>query len=95
MAPALTCGGILIWKRTAWGLILGGIASTQAALCLFVLSVNLVIAVRNGLADAPGELPVWGTLTIVTTAIGLLLFANVQRRPEPNERNSPNADGYL
>ena len=44
-----------------------------------VLSVNSVIAIRRGLASAPGELPVWGTLLFVTTVSAVVLLANVQQ----------------
>jgi hypothetical protein len=64
MVPVLAVGGVLIWRRMPWGLIISAIASIQSALCLLVLSVNSVVAIRRGLTDAPCELPIWGTLTI-------------------------------
>jgi hypothetical protein len=33
----------------------------------------------NGLASAPGELPIRGPLTIVTTTIALVLLTNLRR----------------
>jgi hypothetical protein len=78
MVPALTAGGVLIWKRVPWGFVLAAIASIQGALYLFVLSVNSMIAVQRGLATAPGELPVWGTLTALTAAMALLVLTNVR-----------------
>jgi hypothetical protein len=79
MVPALTLGGILLWRRKPWGYVVAAIASIQAALYLLVLSVNSIVAIRRGLAAAPGELPVWGTLTVFTSAAALLLLANVRR----------------
>ena len=38
-----------------------------------------MIAIRRGLASAPGELPVRGTLLVVTTVIALVLLANVRQ----------------
>ncbi len=32
----------------------------------------------RGLAEAPGELPQWGTLAVTTTAATVLLLANVR-----------------
>ena len=64
MVPALTIGGVLIWKWEPWGFLIAAIASIQGALYLFVLSVNSAIAIQRGLADAPGELPIWGTLSV-------------------------------
>lgn len=78
MVPALTAGGILLWRRRPWGYVIASQAS-RARLYLLVLSVNSVIAIRRGLASAPGELPVWGTLLIVTTVIAVVLLANAQQ----------------
>jgi hypothetical protein len=37
------------------------------------------VPLRRGLASAPGELPIWGTLLVVTTVIALVLLASIQR----------------
>lgn len=79
MAPTLTVGGILLWRRLPWGYVIATIGSIQAALYLLVLSVNSTIAIQKGLVAAPGELPVWGTLTVLTTMVGLFLLANIRR----------------
>ena len=81
MVPALTAGGILLWRRAPWGYVIATLASIQGALYLLVLSLNSLIAIRRGLASAPGELPIWGTLFIVTTVIAVILLANARRDP--------------
>lgn len=78
MVPALTCGGVLLWKRMPWGFALAAIASIQAALYLLVLSVNSLVLIRRGIASSPGELPIWGPLTIFTTAVAVVLLTNVR-----------------
>jgi hypothetical protein len=78
MVPALVAGGVLIWRRKPWGLVISAIASIQGALYLVGLSVSSVVAVRRGLASAPGELPVWAPLTIFTTVVALVIVANVR-----------------
>jgi hypothetical protein len=78
MVPALAVGGVLIWRRMAWGVVISAIASIQGALYLFVLSVNSVVAIHRGLTNAPGELPIWGTLTIVMGSIALVLLASIR-----------------
>jgi hypothetical protein len=78
MVPALIAGGVLIWRRMPWGLVISGIASIQGALYLLGLSVSSVVAIRRGLASAPGELPIWAPLTILTTIVALVLVANVR-----------------
>jgi hypothetical protein len=49
-----------------------------------VLSVNAAVAISRGLADAPGELPVWGVLavaTMIATAALLRGFKGAGDRP--------------
>jgi hypothetical protein len=82
MAPALALGGILLWRRNAWGYIVAAIAGIQGSLYLLVLSINSVVMILSGLAEAPGELPLWGTLAVTTTAVTFLLLANVRGRLE-------------
>lgn len=77
MVPALAVGGVLLWRRDAWGYVIAAIAGIQGALYLLVLSLNSAIAIRRGLAGAPGELPIWGVLTVCTTAAAWLLLRNV------------------
>jgi hypothetical protein len=81
MVPLLLFGAALLWRQDPWGPVVAAIASIQGALYLLVLAVNSWVAIRRGLAEAPGELPVWGTLTVCTTAAAALLLTNVRRRP--------------
>ena len=78
MATALTLGGVLLWRRNAWGYVLAALAGIQAFLYLVVLSVNSSVAIHRGLAEAPGELLVWGTLALLTTTATALLLTSVQ-----------------
>jgi len=79
MVPALTVGGVLLWRRIPWGYVIAAIASIQGGLYLFVLSINSLIAIQRGLVNAPGELPIWGPLTIVTTIVVLVLLGNIRQ----------------
>lgn len=80
MVTALTFGGVLLWRRNPWGYVVAAIASIQGSLYLLVLSVNSYVAIRRGLAQAPAELPVWGTLALLTAAAALLLLINVRNQ---------------
>ena len=60
--PALGSGGLLLWRRSAWGYLIATIAAIQGALYLLVLSVNSAVSIARGLEGAPGQLPIWGTL---------------------------------
>ena len=74
VTPALTSGGLLLWRRHPWGYVIAAIASIQGSLYLLVLSVNGVVLIHRGLAAAPGEVPVWGTLLVVTATAAVLLL---------------------
>jgi hypothetical protein len=74
----LVFGGLLLWRRNAWGYIIAAIASVLSTLYLLVLSVNSFLAIQRGTADAPGEIPVWGTLALLTATAALLLLSNVR-----------------
>jgi hypothetical protein len=74
MVPALTAGGVLLWRRRAWGYLIASTAAIQAALYLLVLSVNSAIAISRSLATAPGELPIWGPLAAFTALAAMLLL---------------------
>jgi hypothetical protein len=84
MVPALTTGGILLWRRAAWGFVLSTVAGVQGALYLLVLAVNSLILIRRDLAEPPGELPIWGPLGLITAAVTVLLLTSAgaeRRRP--------------
>ena len=79
MIPLMAFGGVLLWQRSVWGGIVAGIAGIQGSLYLLVLTVNSVVAILRGLAEAPGELPIWGILFIGTAAATAVLLDNVKR----------------
>lgn len=77
MVPALSIGGVLLWRRRPLGYVLAGVAGIQAALYLFVLSVNSALAIDRGLAAWPGELPIWAPLCAATATAALVLLRHV------------------
>lgn len=84
MVPALATGGVLLWRRQPLGYSLGALAAIQAALYLFVLSVNSALAIHRGLAQWPGELPMWAPLCAATVACVLGLLRNVTATQAPH-----------
>jgi hypothetical protein len=82
MVPALVSGGVLLWRRRPWGVVLAAIAGVQGTLYLAVLSINAVVAIERGLAVWPGELLIWGPLAAVTATVTWLLLSSV--RPASN-----------
>ena len=76
MVPALTSGGALLWQRRPWGYVIAAIAGIQGSLYLLVLSVNAVVLISRGLSAPPGELPIWGTLLVITATGTLLLLGH-------------------
>jgi hypothetical protein len=78
MVPALALGGIMLWRRNTWGYVVAAIAGVQSSLYLLVLSINSAVEILRGLAEAPGELPLWGTLAATTATVTLVLLANAR-----------------
>ena len=77
MVPLLVSGGTLLWRKHAWGPVVCAIGGLQASLYLLVLSVNAIVAIRRGLAASPGELPMWGTLLVFTTAATTVVILSI------------------
>ncbi len=76
MVPALVTGGVLLWRRRSWGYVIAAVAGILASLYLLVLTVNSAVSISRGIVTAPGELPIWGTLLVLTfAATTWLLYA--------------------
>ena len=76
MVPALIFGGLLLWRKSIWGYTIASIAGIQATLYLTILAVNSIVSIQSGLAEAPGELPLWGSLVLFTAIATVLLIGN-------------------
>ena len=79
MVPVLALAGMMLWHRRSWGIAIGALASVQSSLYLLVLSVNSAIAIKLGLAEAPGELVIWLPLFVCTTIAACALLAGVRQ----------------
>jgi hypothetical protein len=60
------------------------ISGVQGALYLLVLSVNSVVSFSRWLSTAPGELPLWTSLGVVTGAAAAVLLVNARPAPGPS-----------
>jgi len=85
MVPAFASGGVLLWRRRPWGVVLAAIAGVQGSLYLAVLSINSLIAIQRGLAMWPGELIIWGPLAAFTVTITSLLLSGVREGNQPRK----------
>ncbi len=88
MVSVMAFGGVLLWRRHAWGGVVAGIAGIQGSLYLIVLSVSASVAINRGLAAAPGELPVWGVLAVANIAATAALLKGL-KVSGPHERRGP------
>jgi hypothetical protein len=77
LVPPLVLGGALLWRKSAWGVLVATIAGVQSSLYLLVLSVNAGIAVSGRLVSPPGEIPIWIILMMLTTAATAALFVSI------------------
>lgn len=68
LVPVLLLGGILIWRREAWGFILAAISLIKGATYTLVLTVNSLLTASHA------ETPIWFSTTALSlVAIGFLL----------------------
>ena len=74
MLPALLVGGTLLWRRHPRGRQVGVLAAVQASLYLLVLAVNSAVAVVAGTVAAPGEVPLWVALLVLTGGVTVVLL---------------------
>lgn len=79
MVPALVTGGLLLWRRAPWGYVIAATAGVQAVLYLLVLSLNSAISIVRGVVAGPGELPIWGTLFVLTLTATVWLLGAAKR----------------
>jgi hypothetical protein len=82
MVPALSIGGILLWRKNPVGFVLAPMAAIQGALYLWVLTTNTLIGMQRGLIEPPGELPMWGPLAITTTLAATVLVVRAGSEPK-------------
>jgi hypothetical protein len=78
MVPLLTIGGLSLRRKRNWGYVMATMAAVQATLYLLVLSVGSLVAVRRGLAESPGELPIWASLATLTGGLAIALLVHVR-----------------
>lgn len=84
IVPTLAAGGLLLWRRRPWGYVLAAMAAVQGTLYLIVLSGASAVAIARGLAQSPGELPLWGALAAGTGAVAAALLVNVPAAARSN-----------
>lgn len=77
LIPWLVVGAVWLIQRKPWGYVIAGILSVKGPLYTLVLGVNSVLVMRAGLTET-SELPLWGTLTALGLAAGVLLFGNLK-----------------
>lgn len=84
MVPLLFTGGVLLWRKRPRGVVISAIGGVLASMYLLVLSVNAAIAIRRGFTPPPGELPLWGTLFVLTVLATVVVLG--QRAPTLNSK---------
>jgi hypothetical protein len=80
LSPALTTAGVFVLRRSPWGHAAAAIVGVQSGLYLLALAAGSLVAIDRGLVDAPGEVPIWGILFLVTTAVTLSVFLEIKAR---------------
>lgn len=74
MVPPLATGGVLLWRRRPWGYVIASVSGVLASLYLLVLFVNSGLSIARGIVTAPGELPIWAPLFLLTVSATWVLL---------------------
>lgn len=82
LVPTFAIGGALLWRRSDWGYVVAGLGSVLGSLYLLLLLGNSALVIRAGLAESPGEVPIWGTLAGLTLAATVAILSGVPARLE-------------
>ena len=83
MVPALAVGGVLLWRRNAWGYVIAAIAGVQE-LAVFACAVDqlALCSSRETSRIGPEKFRSGRSLAAATSAATALLFAHAERRLE-------------
>ncbi|MFP4460170.1 MAG: hypothetical protein ACLFSQ_11355 [Candidatus Zixiibacteriota bacterium] len=82
ISPSLIIGGKLLWNRKDWGFIISSISGVLGSFYLLLLTINSIAFIMLGLSEAPGELPIWGTLFVFTSIATIYLFSTIKKYNE-------------
>jgi hypothetical protein len=80
LAPSLAVGAILLWRRTAWGYLLGTPMSTMGAVYQVNLMLAAVFQANAHVAGVSAFSPLGLSLTVAFVAAATLLLANLRPR---------------
>jgi len=80
MVPWFLIGGVLIWRRSAWGYVVAPIIVLQGAAYTLVLTATSVVAASRGIAGTAEQMPIWAAWTVVGALAAWGLLSGVRSR---------------
>jgi hypothetical protein len=78
MVPIFCVGAVLLWRRHAWGFVLGAIAIIQGAAYTLGLTLSSVVGGLRSIAGAMEQAPVWAAWTLAGVAAAVALLRSVR-----------------
>jgi hypothetical protein len=80
LVPGFIAGGLWLWRRRAWGYVLGAIMNIKGATYTLALALGAKVAARAGVPGAAAEIPLWLGFTATSVTAALFLLWNVSRK---------------
>lgn len=77
IVPFMVLGGVLLWRRSAWGYVLGAIYTVKGATYTLVLTAGSVVGSMRGIEGAGAQIPIWGAWTVFGLLAAWLLLRGV------------------
>jgi hypothetical protein len=77
--PFMVLGGVLLWRRSAWGYVLGAIYTVKGATYTLVLTAGSAVGAARGVEGALEQIPVWGAMSVFGAIAAVALLRGLQR----------------
>ena len=78
IVPFMVLGGVLLWRRRAWGYVLGAIYTIKGATYTLVLTAGSFVGSMRGVEGSAAQVPIWGVWTLVGAVAAFLLLRGVR-----------------
>lgn len=80
IVPFMVVAGVLLWRRSPWGFVLGAMMAVKGATYTLGLTMGSVVGATRDIAGSAAQIPVWGAWTAVGLAACVLLFRGLTPR---------------
>lgn len=74
IVPFMFLGGLLLWRRSPWGYVLGALYTVKGATYTLVLTAGSTVGALRGIEGTAVQIPIWGVWTVVGALAAFMLI---------------------